>query len=347
MQKTVDFTLNIIAPDGTEWEMPYTSLSFSEELNNDRAASFTIVRQTGNVVAEKTGVTLDNILSGGYREIEIYDQNNVLVYSGFIDETTGTAGSGEEGTITVTSRGFFSLLEKRFTGANDYWASTDAGAIAWSLINTTQAKPYGNMGITMGLIQPSKNRQRTFEYNVIKEAIQGLTSDKVKDGFEFDIDVNKVFNVFYPAKGQNRPEIIFDSGLNIENWSVRKTGILGMCNHVVVFGQGQGAAQQVVEVDAGNAYKAPYFLLEEGLSDKDNSDTALLTDKGTKYLDNYKFPQIFVSFDAFYTAPLYTTYQVGDWVKVQILEEGVNAMMRITKKSTGMDGTVSISLRSI
>jgi hypothetical protein len=346
MQKTIEFFLVIKTLGGTKWELPYSALSFGEELNKDRTASFNIVRQVGNQVAEKTGVTLEFILSGGYREVEIYDQDATLVYSGFIDETTGNAGGDDMGNITVTSRGFFSLLEKRYTGANDFYDGIDAGAIAWDLIDTTQAKPYGDFGITQGVIDTSKDRQRTFKYNTIKEAIQGLTSDNVKEGFEFDIDVNKVFNVFYPEKGESRENVIFDSGLNIENWQVRKTGILGMANHVLVFGEGQGDAMIVVEEDADNSYKEPYFLLEYGLSDKDNGDTTLLSDKGKKYLDSFKYPQKFVNFDCFYTFPLFTTYQVGDWVRVRIPEEGIDDMLRITKKGTGMDGRVSISLRS-
>lgn len=346
MQKSIQFFLFIKTLEGTKWELPYSSLSFSEELNKDRTCNFTIIRQTGEAIATITGVTLEFILSGGYREVEIYDQDDVLVYSGFVDETTGNAGSGEEGNVTVTSRGFFSLLEKRYTGANDFFENVDAGQIAWSLIETTQAKPFGDFGITEGVIEANKNRQRTFQYNTIKEAIQGMTSDNVKDGFEFDIDVNKVFNVFYPEKGETRENIIFDSSLNIDNWTVRKTGILGMANHVIVFGQGQGDGMIVVEEDAEDIYKEPFFLLEAGLSDKDNGDIDLLTDKGKKYLASYKYPQKFVSFSTFYNSPPFTNYQVGDWVRVRIAEEGIDDMLRIIKKSTGMDGVVSISLRS-
>jgi len=173
MQKAIEFILIVKTQDGTKWELPYSSLSFSEELNKDRSASFNIIRQTGEAVAAITGVTLEFILSGGYREVEIYDQDDVLVYSGFIDETTGNAGGGDQGNISVTSRGFFSLLEKRYTGANDFFDGVDAGQIAWSLIEATQTKSFGDFGITEGVITASKDRQRTFQYSTVKEAKHG------------------------------------------------------------------------------------------------------------------------------------------------------------------------------
>ncbi len=338
----VKFKLIIKTTDGTKWELPFSSLSFSEELNNDRTCNFTIIRQTGEAVAQNTGVTLEFILSGGYREVEVYDHDDNLVYSGFVDETVGNAGGSEEGNVSVTSRGFFSLLEKRFTGGNVFYENEDAGAIAWDLIDTTQAKPYGDFGITLGVIQASKDRQRTFKYNIIKEAIQGLTSDNVKEGFDVDIDVNKEFNVFYPEKGSQREEIVFDSSHNIDTWQVRKTGILGMANHMIVFGE----SDTIVEEDADDAYKEAYFLLEEGLSDKDNGDTTLLSDKGKKYLDSYKYPQKIVNMTVFYNEPAFSNYNVGDWVRVHIAEEGVDDMLRVMKRSVDMGGTVSISLRS-
>lgn len=340
------FTLIVKKTDGTKWELPFSSLSFSEELNNDRNCTFTVVRQTGEAIAAITGVTLEFILSGGYREVEVRDQDENLVYSGFIDETQGNAGGAEEGSVTVTSRGFFSLLEKRYTGALREFTNTDAGAIAMTLIDETQAKPYGDFGITEGYIEPTKNRDRTYKWRNVKEAIQGLTSDNVKDGFEFDIDVNKEFNVF-AEKGVTRENLIFDSAHNLDNWQVRKTGILGMCNHVIVFGAGDGDAMAVVEEDAENTYKEPYFLLEEGLSDKDNGDEDLLSDKGTKYLDKYKYPQKIVNFQCFYGEPDFSTYNVGDYVRVRIAEEGVDDMLRIVKRSVDMSGTVSITVRAV
>ena len=342
----VKFTLTIKTTAGMEWELPFSSVSFSEELNKDRVANFTIVRQTGEQVAALTGTTLEAILSGGYREVEIRDSLGVLVYSGFIDETTGNAGASEYGNVSVTSRGFLALLEKRYTANLVTYTATDAGAIAWDLISDTQAKTYGNFGITMGSIIASKNRDRTYKWRNIKEAILALTSDNVKDGFDFDIDTGKVFNV-YPQKGSSRPEIIFDSKFNIDRWTVRKTGILGMANHVIVFGAGNEDDMIVEERTSAPGYKAAYFLLEEGLSDKDNGNATLLQDKGDAYLASYQYPKKFVNISVFYDNPTYSTYNVGDYVRVKIAEEGVDAMMRILRRSCSMDGTVDLVLKSI
>lgn len=342
----IQFTITIKTLAGLKWQLPYSSLSMSDEKNKDRLANFTVEIDAGEVVAANTGVTLEFILSGGYRELDVHDHNGVLVYSGFIDETVGSAGGGEVGSLAVSSKGFFYLFEKRFTSSLQTYTGVDAGDIAWDLINTTQAKPYGDFGITLGLIEASKDRDRTYKWRNIKDAIEQLTSDNVKEGFDFDIDVNKEFNVFYPSKGEVRNDIVFDSSFNIDNWQVRKTGILSMCNHAIIFGEGNGDSMVVVEEDSDNSYKDAFFLLEEGLSDKDNGDVDLLTDKALAYLERYQAPEKNpINFTCFYNSPLYTNYNVGDMVHVIIAEMGVDEMMRIYKKSVDMSGKVSVTVR--
>ncbi len=341
------FTLKIQKSATETWEMPCSSLSQSEELNADRTASFNIETQHGDVVAQSTGVTLEYILSGGYREAYVYDQDGTCTFSGFIDEVNLSAGEQKKGTYSVTAKGFFALLEKRMTAASQLYTSTDAGEIAWDLIDTTQAEPYGDFGITLGLIEPTKDRDRTYSYRPLKECIQKLTSGEVKDGFDFDIDVAKAFNV-YAYKGDDREDIIFDADHNVNTWQVRKTGLLGMCNHVVVFGAGNGDDMAVVEKTSANSYKEAYFLLVDGMSDKDNGDLTLLGDKGQKYIDTYQAPiKSPVTLTCDYGAPRYTEYSVGDRVRVKIKEADIDTMMRVTKKSVDMSGNVNVTLKLV
>lgn len=343
-KNTLQFKIFIKKSDGTKWELPFASLSWREELNKDRTCTFTVVTQAGEDIAARLGTTLEFILSAGYRELEIQDFNGTTVYTGFVDAVQGSGGSGEMGIKTVTSRGFFSLLEKRYTAALKEFDATDAGAIAWALIDETQNKTYGDFGITEGSITTSKTRDRTYRWRNIKEAIQKLSSNEVKEGFEFEVDLQKAFNVYYPMKGSSNLVTVFDSKHNIDNWQVTKTGLLGMCNHAIVFGAGDGENMVVEEEDAETTYKEQYFLLEEGVSDKDNGDATLLADKGKKYLDLYKYPRKKVTFAHFYTEPLVTTYNVGDRVKVVIDEEGVDSTFRVMKRTISMDGRVQLNL---
>ena len=340
----LDFKLFVKDKSGIKWEIPFISLSWTEELNNDRNASFTVTNQALEDIAERYGVTGEFILSAGYREIEIYDYDDNLVYTGIVDEIMGSGGKGEQGNKVVSSRGFFSLFTKRYTSAYTHYEDIDAGEIGWNLINDTQSKEYGDFGVVRGSIEETKTRDRTYKRRNIKEAIQALTSDEVAEGFEFDIDNYKNYNVFV-ERGDVREEIIFDSECNIDNWQVRKTGLLGMANHVIVFGEGSGDDMIVVEEDAENSYKVQYGLLEDGLSDKDNGDEELLSDKGIKYLDLNKYPSKSVSFDHFYAFPLVTTYNVGDTVQVRISEDGVDMNMRVIKRTINMDGRVSLVLQ--
>lgn len=335
-------TVTIKALNGDRWILPVDSWGINKDLKN-RDAQFSISNAVGVQIAEKTNTTLDFILLGGYRDIEIRD-GEFLMFGGFIDEVKSNAGKGSVGSRQVACRGYFSLFEKRYTGSLVTYTATDAGEIAWDLINTTQSDgDYGDFGITLGVIEPSKDRDRTYRYRVIQEAIDKLTSDEVQYGFEMEINDSKVFNVYYPQKGETK-DFFFDSQYNIDTWQVTRTGMLGMANRVIMFGEGDGDDMATVTVDAEDSYKEQYFLLEEGYSDKDNGDTDLLTDKGNKQLELCKYPRVIINITHNALFPSYQSYDVGDSVRIVISEEQIDQVMRVTKRNISSSGVVNITL---
>lgn len=83
----------------------------------------------------------------------------------------------------------------------DKWALED---IAWSLIDDMQAQPGGSLGITRGIITPTKvTRDITFrDGDTILSCLETLS--QADPGFEFNVDTERKFNLYYPRRGMDR-----------------------------------------------------------------------------------------------------------------------------------------------
>lgn len=333
--------------DGSkQHDLPFTSLSFTEELNNDRSATVTFERQILKQIADTYGITPLSIVSDEYKEIYIYDLTGALVYSGYISDIVMNRGKGEQGSMQIASKGFFSLLNRRYTADLVEYVADDASDIAWGLIAYTQGLAYGDLGITRGADPTTVNRDRTYRYKNIKDAILGMCNNSVKDGFDFDIDANKAFNVYFPAKGSERGDVIFEDGVNIDTYSIRKAFLDSIANQVIVFGDGIGEGGLVVVRDAENDYKNIFYLLQDTLSEKDVIEIDTLNSKGDKYMDNNKFPKLGIGITCDYTLGRFSDFSLGDWLKVIIPNEEINSMYRVIKRTVQSDGTVNISFEA-
>lgn len=344
----MQFRVFIQNSDGSEkWEVPYKSFSFSEELNVDRKAKFVFSDEALSGVADVYGITSEYIISAAYREVYIVDSFGNTVYSGFLDEPDVSGDKNGNSETTVTSRGFFSLLLKRIVSSLTQYSGQDMSDIAWDLISDTQALTYGDFGITRGADPTTVNRDRTYQVgDIIAEAVQKLSNNNILDGFDFDVNHQKQFNVFYPTKGTSRPNVRLEYGHNIQTFSVRKTGILSMCNQVTVFGQDQGGEMPMEVRNADNAYKSAYFLLQDTLSEKDVSVAQTLQDKGDEYLEDNKTPRKEIDLTVEYEAPDFATYDVGDTLPVKISKGSVSIddNYRLRKRTVNDDGTVYLTL---
>lgn len=336
--------------DGTsEFDVPFQEFRFTDELNKGKTATFKFERTSLKNTADAYDVEIEDMFSGAYREIEVYDEDDNKIFAGYVAEVMMSAGHNDEGGLTVTAKGFFNLLEKRYTDNLEEYDATDASDIAWGLINTTQNNgSYGDLGITRGATgKPTKDRDRTYRFKEVALAIKKLSSDEVKDGFDFDIDVDKKFNVYYPEKGTQRPNIILEEGFNINTYNIYKTFIDGMVNQVYVLGEGQGDNILYVQRDADNAYKNAYFLLQDVLSEKDIITTDTLNDKGDIHLEKYREPRYTISLTTDYEEPVFTDYDLGDELKIKIPSYDIDEYYRVVKRICNHDGVVNLSLSEI
>jgi hypothetical protein len=328
------------------WAVPFSNFLVSQELNKGESLSITFERVTVQPVADAHGVTPEYIFSASYREIEIYDENDSKIYAGYISEVQFSKGNSDTGKITISSKGFFSLLEKRFCDDSLAYTDTDSADIAWALITYTQALSYGDFGITRGSHPVTKNRDRNdLRYKNIAEAIRKMSANEVKEGFDFDVSPLKVFNIYYP-KGSTRANIFLQDGFNIDGYTIYKTFIDGMVNQVIEIGSGVDEANQlIVTRDADNAYKEAFFLLQDIQSEPDVSTEGTLEDKGDLYIETYQSPRITIVADCRYDDPLWTDYEVGDWLNLEIESYDIDDSYRVYRRSVDERGTVSLTLR--
>jgi len=341
------FDCQVKNSDGSSiWDLPFESFTINEELNKGQTLEISFERTYIQKIADTYGVTPEFIFSGSYREIEIYDENANKIFAGYIAEIQFNKGNVDFGSISVSAKGFFSLLEKRYTNTSLSYTNTDSSDIAWGLINYTQGLSYGNLGITRGADPTTKNRDRTdLRYKNIAEVIRKMSADEVKDGYDFEVDKNKVFNVYYP-KGTQRDEIYLESDFNINTYQISKTFIDGMINQAIVVGSGNDTFNQLVEIrNSANTYKSAFFLLQEVLNESDVSVATTLQDKGDKLLEIYQAPRYTISLTCRYDNPNWVNFEVGDSLKVVIGEYQINDFYRVRKRSVNSKGDVSISFK--
>ncbi len=330
-----------------KWEVPIPNWSFTEELNKDRSATFDIDEQVVKAVADIYNQTVPFIFYSEYREIYIFDESNNRIYGGYVAEPNVYCDANGYKKRTITSKGFFSLLEKRLTNVptdtKRVYTAQHASDIAWDLINYTQGLSYGNLGITRGADPVDVANDRTYRYETIKRAIEKLSNNETKDGIDFEITAQKVFNAYYPEKGSQRAEIALVEGFNIFTYNIRTNFIEAMANQVVVFGEGQGDTMAVSKRDADNSYKASFFLLQQGLSEKDTETQTNLDRKGDKYLELYRAPRADITITCDYEEPLFTNYNLGDRLKLVIPSESINGYYRLYRRTLNEQGDVTLT----
>lgn len=332
------------------FELPYLSISFTEELNVGKDAKFSFDYDAVNEIAQKYGTTASFLFTSGIREIYI-EKNGVKIYLGVIsDYTLGKDIQGDM-KLDIASVGYMALFSKRRTGVKRIFSNTEAGDIAWTLINESQNSdlPYSDFGITKGSAITSVNRDRTFRFANIKDEIVQMSNLNLKSGFDFDIDNTKKFNTYYPEKGSTRQDIVLEEG-SIVSWGYRKPLILSLANKAYVLGEGFNDDILYVTRNSDNAYKTTFKLLEEVLSERNIITTETLNDKGDKYLLDNQSPKIQLTINHIDGSPDITTYDVGDRIKIRISEIDIESVfMRVLKRTVSIDQqgatTVSIALQ--
>jgi hypothetical protein len=257
-----------------------------------------------------------------------------LIWAGVIWEIEEECKEND-GSILVSCVEIFHILsEKRYTF--DTYTDTDAGEIAWELINTTQGLTGGNLGITQGTIQATQNRDRTYSDEKIGEKIIQLT--EVINGFDFEITPSiknnalGVFNV-YTKRGETITDfrLEYGEGLknNIQSWN-RKRTLSDIYNSVIVEGEGLGDAR-LTSMILDNTLITTVGLLEGRQQEKSVTEQSTLDEKADEYIRVHKTEQPIYDITLNNAYNDFGEYDVGDIVFIRIKYGfiDINTTMRI------------------
>jgi hypothetical protein len=319
-------------------EFPWSSLKYIEQLNTGKEATITCSHLDLKTIANTYGLDPIFLLTAGLRELWIEKVGQKLYY-GVVSDVDLTKDTKGDLQYTIASVGFVSVLAKRRTGPKRVFSATDAGQIAWTLINESQndSSGYGNLGITQGTITPSVNRDQTYVFASIKDEIEKMSYYQIKNGFDFDIDNNKQLQVWYPQRGTNRPEIVLDDR-TLTNWMWHKPGLLSLSNRVYALGAGINGDVAYQQCDSLIDYKAAFKLLEDVVSDRSQASLTNLADMGNQALRDNQSPQIVLTLTHTDGEPDILNYSIGDSLAVTIPEVNMmNELHRVLKRTVTID----------
>lgn len=172
------------------FELQPKTWSLDEELNKEQKAKFTLGYEDVKVVADAYGTTVLAMFTATVREIYIERKDSNGVYQKiFWGQLTSfnlqPKGQGDQ-EFQVDAVSWFGLLAKRRAGIPvRLFTNTDAGEIAWDLIDEAQSSdaPYSDLGITEGTITASKNRDRTYKFDNVRDSIYNLSASNLAEGF--------------------------------------------------------------------------------------------------------------------------------------------------------------------
>lgn len=333
---------------GSKYELVPSKMTFTETLNKERRGEFSFIYRDLEARATYYDVTVFEMLGSVLTDIWI-ERDGVKIFLGAITKLYIDPDFNTKLVLKVVAVDYFGLLAKRIVGVPvTTYTSTDAGEIAWDLIDDSQNSntPYSDWGITEGSIATSVNRDRTFRFDKIYDAIRKLSSDEVKNGFDFEITPAKEFNVYYPTKGQSRPNLIFTPE-NASDWSWEKPLLLEMTNKVHVVGQGFNDDVVYATRNAINAYKEPFGLLESVLSERDVILQATLESKGDRLLELERESLIEFSLSHYDASIGWDEYNLGDTPVVDYPQLGMSRVGKraIERKFTWDEDAVSIDVK--
>lgn len=353
----MDITFKVIIKDKeetTQWNVPYLSWSFTEELNNDKNASFSFSFAQLKKTAEANFTTPLNMIYGSLRWVEIYKNINsidTILYKGYLRGYSKSRGDSDYGNVSLGSKGIMGLLDKRKTNdfvvrpEQTFFSNNDLSDIAWDLINYTQGRDYGNLGITQGTNPVTRNAQRTYYYNYIGEAINDLSNKNRKNGFDFEIDNLKRFNVFYPFKGSNNG-VSFTDGIDILSYdNLERPSVDDLVNECICkSNESFGFGSLIATSSGSNANKNAYGLLEEVISDS-ATQLSTIQEKADDLINKKENPYIKVDIKVNgYSNSKWDNVSVGDIVLVTIADEEINQTFRVYKKSLDSNNIETYSL---
>lgn len=285
-------------------ELPLKGVKFGGVLNGAGSFSGTLplnvpVQSSPGVFGSKAAALLTATTPG--RSVVYVERDGVLIPdSGYIVWTRNY--SSDSPSVALGGLSLWSYFRHRYNNATlGPYTAVDQLTIARNLINSAQAQPGGNIGVTVGAETSGVLRDRTYngyEHKQHAEAVEQLAA--VINGFDFGIDVasvggvpTKTFRLSYPRRGRTITDSghVFEVGRNIISYTYPEDAT-GQANRAYVIGAGDGADMLVGTQSRTDNIDAGWPLLEMQAASKDVTVQATVDAQATALVNAHAWPVV-------------------------------------------------------
>jgi hypothetical protein len=288
----------------------FKNLSFRKRLNDYGWCNFDVPVNSAKAAS---------LLALRKNTVWIY-RNDDLVWSGEQGNRIGNLNDKGDNWVTIYCFDWFEQLTSRYTGSERVFSGVDAGEIAWTLIDESQSQTNGNLGITEGTIEATQNRDKTYYNNNIADMITNLSN--LINGFDFEINNLKVFNVYASMGVDRSADLVLEYGTNITNVRITEDFSKPVNRAIVLGDSGDPVDPLRVERDDA-ALKTEYKLREGLLNEATVSEITTLEAKGDAFIRKYGNPLIKLDLDIVRsTTPTVTDVALGDIIRL-IVKTGI------------------------
>jgi hypothetical protein len=291
------------------------NVSATIRLNNVSDLSFSIEIESWKEFCEDSGIDAATAFKPLASEIKV-KYNDIYLPHAFEVQTAPKSYGLDSKVLTINARDTAIKLSRRVTFQS--FSAVDSAKITRDMITYTQAKTYGNFGITFGntyLTGVATDRKEwTATSKVILDAIKEL-SDDVSGGFDFYFDHDwKYYTMATRGSIKDKPFVYGGDTSNVISMEVPDDGTI-IANAVYVVGNGIGNPV-ISDPNTDTTSAITYRLSEKTLS---YSDAALARANQISQRevrdrkDGYYLPKITVSQEELDP----TTIYVGDTIPFQ------------------------------
>lgn len=287
----------------------FRGLRFSKTLNNYGSCQFEVPINDPKVASL---IALRRYTVWIYRE-------DILIWAGEQAARQGSLDNKGDNWASITCYDWFEQLNTRYTGASRTFTGVDAGVIAWTLIDESQSETDGDLGITEGAIATTQDRDRVYFNQKISDAIIALSN--VINGFDFEINTSKEFNVYESLGVDRSNSVILEYGVNVASVSLTEDFVNPVTRAIVLGDSGSFADPLRVERDDLTA-QGLYKIRERIAVETTVSELGTLADIGDSLIRKYAMPLVKVSLGIVRLSPNISDFALGDQIRL-IIKSGI------------------------
>ncbi len=251
--------------------------------------------------------------------------NISYLWSGVITKVSGNI-NGIEGAITVECNTILWALSDRYTDYERIFNNTSQSTIMWTLIDETQSRDNGFLGIYQGTLSSTTPRDRKYQRGRVSDLLVNMSNAIGGCDFSFDVLTDSdglftgwAFNTYNLYKGTLRTDL---NPITIEKVSSLDFSTKGdIYNYIVGVGGGTGEAvitsvQELEDSQLGSTRRETFYTNKD-VTVQETLDEQTEGELNKKSVDNFEvsvsmLPDV---------NPSYTEYTWGDYLKLE-LEKG-------------------------